>query len=156
MNINGQYNAYPPRLAITCGISLEKAKELFDGYWKLNWSIKEVASNQRIIELGEEMWMQNPINGFWYSLRTKNDIFSTLVQGTASYVFDKWVEFVLEERRQLTAQFHDEIVLCIREGFEKQAEELVRKALDKTNQFLKLNRELDIGVQFGKRYSNIH
>lgn len=151
-----QYNAYPPRLAITCGITLDKAKELFNGYWKLNWAIKEVSSNQKIITMGEEMWMLNPVSGFWYSLRSKNDVFSTLVQGTASFVFDLWVKYILEEREQLTAQFHDEVVLCIRKGFEQQASDLCTRALEKTNNELKLNRQLDIGIQFGDRYSLIH
>lgn len=151
-----QYGAYPPRLAKTCAISLPEAKELFDGYWKLNWAIKEVASQQKVVTVNGEMWLKNPINHFYYSLRKKNDIFSTLIQGTASYVFDKWVQFILEEREQLTAQFHDEIVLLVREGNEKRLEELCFKAIKRLNQELKLNRDLDIGVQVGHRYSQIH
>ena len=102
------------------------------------------------------MWLLNPINGFWYSLRTTKDIFSTLVQGTASYVFDLWVEEILKQREQITAQFHDEVVLEITEGYEKQCEEIIRNAINIVNEKLPLNRELDVSVQFGKRYSEIH
>lgn len=154
-----QYGAYPPRLALTCGVSLDKAKEVFDGYWKLNWAIKRVAEEQTVKELNEdntEMWLRNPINGFYYSLRTRNDIFSTLVQGTASYCFDIWVQFILEERKQLTAQFHDEVVLEIKEWAKDKCTELINKALDKTNKFLNLNRELGVGIQYGFKYSDIH
>ncbi len=160
LNINGQYGAYPPRLALTCNISLEKAKELFDGYWELNHSIKQASEAQYIKEITfsgqDEMWLRNPINGFFYSLRTKNDIFSTLVQGTASYAFDIWVENILDQREQLTAQFHDEVVLCIAEGAENKCTDMIRSALNKTNEKLKLNRELDVGIQYGLRYSDIH
>lgn len=152
-----QYGAYPPRLQITCSISLDKAKELFEGYWKLNWSIKEVANAQKVktIEDGS-MWLWNPISKFWYSLRKDNDRFSTLIQGTASYVFDLWVRRVLRDRRQITAQFHDEIVLCVKKGYREQITEYLNQTISETNQILKLNRELGIGIQFGDRYSEIH
>lgn len=102
------------------------------------------------------MWLFNPVSKFWYSLRFHKDIFSTLVQGTASYVFDLWVFNIIDERPQLTGQFHDEICLEIKEGSEEQCRELLTKAIDKTNEFLKLNRVLDISIDFGTRYSDIH
>lgn len=151
-----QYGAYPPKLSKTCGITIERAQQLFDGYWKLNWAIKEVASRQKIITVDGEMWLLNPISGFYYSLRKKNDIFSTLIQGTASYVFDLWVENILKVRPQLTAQFHDEVVLLVREENVTRLSDLCHEALRETNEHLKLNRELGIGVQVGDRYSQIH
>ena len=122
----------------------------------MNWAVKKTASVQIVKTIREQMWLKNPINGFYYSLRQMKDVFSTLVQGTASYVFDLWVKFILEKRKQLTAQFHDEIVLCIKQGFEKQCEELVRSAIVKLNETVKLNRELGIDVQFGLTYGDIH
>jgi hypothetical protein len=152
-----QYGAYPPRLIITCGITPDKAKELFEGYWKLNWSIKEVAKQQRVKTLEDgSMWLWNPVSCFWYSLRKDNDRFSTLIQGTASYVFDLWVNKVLQGRQQLTAQFHDEIVLCVKKGYRESIEKYLNDSIAWTNQQLKLNRELGIGIQFGERYSSIH
>lgn len=151
-----QYGAFPKRLAITCQVSIEEAKEIYDAYWKLNDAIKTVSKKQKVVYVGDEMWLQNPINKFYYSLRERKDIFSTLVQGSASYVFDVWVGHVLKERKQLTAQFHDEIVLCVKEGFQDKATELLTRAIDKTNNELKLNRDLGIGIQFGYRYSEIH
>ena len=102
------------------------------------------------------MWLLNPINGFWYSLRTQKDVFSTLVQGTASYVFDLWVEEILKQREQITAQFHDEVVLEINKGEEKECTKIIRTAIDIVNKKLPLNRELDVSIQFGERYSEIH
>lgn len=153
---NGQYGAYPPRLVITCGISLDEAKEVFDKYWEMNWAIKKVASNQKVKIVDEEMWLWNPISGFYYSLRKENDRFSTLIQGTASYVFDLWVRKILEFREQLTAQFHDEVVLCVRTGFRESITEFLEQTIEDTNKELKLNRRLDIGIQYGSRYAEIH
>jgi hypothetical protein len=84
------------------------------------------------------------------------DRFSTLVQGTASYVFDMWVKNILDVRPQLTGQFHDEIVLCIKEGSEEKCKELIVNSINKLNSEIKLNRELGIDIQFDKSYGRIH
>lgn len=151
-----QYGAGPPRLALTANISLKKAEEVHATYWRKNWAIKVVAEEQEVKTIRGKMWLKNPINGFYYSLRSKKDIFSTLVQGSASYVFDLWVQEFRKKRSQLTAQFHDEVVLCVKQGYRKQCETLLRDAIKAVNDNLKLNRELGIDVQFGARYSDIH
>lgn len=151
-----QYGAGPPRLVITCGISLDEAKKLHKAYWKRNWAIKAVAEEQEVREIDGQMWLQNPVSGFWYSLRTEKDIFSTLVQGTASYCFDTWVAHVLSERPQLTGQFHDEVVLNVKKGNREEINSFLQETIEETNDYLKLNRRLDIGIQYGDRYSEIH
>lgn len=151
-----QYGAGPPRLALTANISIAKAKQVHAVYWQKNWAIKEVASAQKVKTVREQMWLFNPISRFWYSLRYEKDIFSTLVQGSAAYVFDRWVEYFRKERPQLTGQFHDEVILTIKLGHREQAEKLLSDAINKLNEELKLNRELGIGTQFGSRYSHIH
>lgn len=153
-----QYGAGPPRLALTSDISLAEAKKVHAAYWSKNWAIKRVAEDQRVKKINGQMWLQNPINKFWYSLRYEKDIFSTLVQGSASYVFDLWVYTFRLKRPQLTGQFHDEVVLCVKvvDGVREKATSLLRRAIEEVNKQLNLNRELDIDVQFGSRYSEIH
>lgn len=153
-----QYGAGPARLALTADISKKEAEKVYNAYWEKNWAIKEVAKHQRVKTIRKQMWLQNPINGFWYSLRYEKDIFSTLVQGSASYVFDRWLAIFRAIRPQLTAQFHDECVLLIpkRQGVREKCEALLRGSIKTLNEQLKLNRELDIDVQFGARYSDIH
>jgi DNA polymerase I-like protein with 3'-5' exonuclease and polymerase domains len=151
-----QYQCGVSRLALSVGVPEKEAQVIYNAYWKRNWAIKEVAKEQEIKTVKGQMWLKNPINGFWYSLRYEKDIFSTLVQGSASYVFDLWVQTFREKRPQLTGQFHDEVVLCVKKGFREQAEKLLRDAIAAVNNQLKLNRELGIDVQFGARYSDIH
>lgn len=151
-----QYGAGPPRLALTADIPLKMAKMVHKAYWDKNWAIKEAAKAQRVRTVKGQMWLFNPINKFWYSLRFEKDIFSTLVQGSASYVFDAWVSIFRKHRPQLTGQFHDEVVLCVRKGYREQAENLLRSSINQLNERLNLNRELGIDVQFGSRYSDIH
>ena len=151
-----QYLAGVARLALTAGISEAKAKIVHEAYWKKNWAIKEVAKEQRVRTVDGQMWLQNPINKFWYSLRFEKDIFSTLVQGSAAYVFDLWVQTFRKKRPQLTAQFHDEVVIEVKKGFREKATALLQDAIEETNKILNLNRRLDVEVQFGDRYSEIH
>lgn len=155
-NYSCQYGAGPPKIALTAGISLEQAQIVHKAYWEKNWSIKAIAKAQKVKQVDDQKWLFNPISKFWYSLREEKDRFSTLVQGSASYCFDMWVMNIRRKRKQLTAQFHDEVVLCIKKGFEKQAEELLNWAIEETNKQLKLNRVLSIGTQFGMSYSEIH
>lgn len=155
-NYTAQYGAGGPRIAISAGVTEKEGHKLHAAYWKKNWAIKVVAKEQTIVTLYGQMWLLNPINGFYYSLRYEKDIFSTLVQGSASYVFDLWVQNFRARRNQLTAQFHDEVVLCVKLGNRKACEKLLRDAIKLTNEQLQLNRQLDIEVQFGQRYSDIH
>ena len=152
-----QYGAMVPRLMITIGCSEEVAQKVFDAYWGLNWAIKEIQKSQEVKEIEDgTLWLYNPVAGFYFPLKKRKDIFSTLVQGTAAYSFDMWLGFVLNKRPQVTAQFHDEFVLEIKEGYEEHAKALVLEAIQKTNKALNLNVELGVDVQFGKRYSEIH
>ena len=119
-------------------------------------AIKAVAAEQKVKTVDEQMWLFNPISRFWYSLRFEKDIFSTLVQGSAVYVFDTWVSHILADRPQLTGQFHDEIILTVKKGKQEEIKEWLKDCIRQVNDFLKLNVKLDIDVQFGHRYSEIH
>lgn len=150
-----QYGAGPPKLVLTCGITLPEAKELHEAYWERNWAIKEVAKDQKVRTINDQLWLLNPVSKFWYPLRNMKDIFSTLVQGTASYVFDLWV-FEITEVKSLTGQFHDEIIINVRKGYRDQIKSFLQNCIDTVNKKLKLNRLLEIDVQFGNRYGEIH
>ena len=60
------------------------------------------------------------------------------------------------KRPNIIGQFHDESINRIKKGEEKEHEEVLRWAIDKVNEKLKLNIKLDIDVQFGYRYADIH
>lgn len=151
-----QYGAGAARIALTAGISIEQAKVVYEAYWKMNWAIRAVAKEQTVKTVDGQKWLFNPISKFWYSLREEKDRFSTLIQGSASFVFDLWVQNLRSRRPQLTGQFHDEIIICVEKGYREDVTKLLRWAIDLTNSQLNLNRSLDIGIQFGERYSEIH
>jgi len=63
---------------------------------------------------------------------------------------------VRKVRPQLTAQFHDEIIQCVKIGHREEATKLLKDAIDRVNSKLNLNVKLGIETQFGPRYSSIH
>lgn len=151
-----QYGAGVPRLQLTIGCSRETAERIHATYWKRNWSIKQAAADTDTKACDGRMWLYNPISRFWYSLRSEKDRFSTLVQGSAVYCFDTWVKHVRRNGPKICGQFHDEIVIPVHYGNRDRLDRHLRAAVNAVNKELKLNRELDIDVQFGDSYASIH
>lgn len=150
------YGVGKAKLSRSSGMTQQEAQELLESFWKLNWAVKQFAKEQQVKTLNKQMWVRNPVNGFWYSLRYEKDIFSTLNQSTGAYCFDQWVAHYLTKRPNIVGQFHDESINRIPVGEEAEHESVLRWAIEKVNEKLKLNIKLDIDVQFGTTYSSIH
>lgn len=150
------YGAGGATVARSAGISDSEGKDLVEIYWKRNWSVKAVAEAQVVKEVRGQKWLLNPVSKLWYSLRAEKDRFSTLNQGTGVYCFDMWVKNFRSKRPQLTGQMHDEVILCVKKGMRKECTDLLKWAIQEVNKQLKLNRELDVDVQFGDSYADIH
>lgn len=150
------YGVGKAKLARTAGITESEAKKLLDGFWKLNWAVEEFSKSLQVKTVDGQMWVKNPVSGFWYALRYEKDKFSTVNQSTGAYCFDTWVAFYLTKRPNIIGQFHDESVNKLQDGEQESHTEALRWAIDKTNQKLKLNIDLDIDIQYGYRYSEIH
>lgn len=155
-NYAATYGAFPPKIAKTAGVDLAEGTALFDAYWKRNWSLKKIAAGLKTKLVRGQQWLFNPVSRFWYSLRKEKDKFSTLNQGTGVYCFDVWLGFVRSKRPQLTGQFHDEIILCVKKGYRDEVTAFLKECIDDANEFLNLNRKLDIGIDFGNNYAEIH
>lgn len=155
-NYSCVYGAGGTTVARAAGIPKHEGDKLVEAYWKRNWSVEAIAAEQKVKQLKGQKWLYNPLSKLWYSLRHEKDRFSTLNQGTGVWCFDTWVRYVRESGIEITGQFHDEIIFLVEEGHEEIAEKILRDAVVKTNKELSLNRELDIDVQFGYSYSQIH
>lgn len=166
VSYSAQYGAGAKTIAESAGVDEELGEVLHKAYWDLNWSVKAIAEGTTVKEDSSgQKWQLNPINGFWYHLKTDKDRFSTLVQGSGSYVFDMWLYFqnqaCLEKfgkELPLAAQFHDEQVVILKdsESAKKVMKKVAKDAISMLNSKLKLNRDMDIDVQFGHNYSEIH
>jgi DNA polymerase I-like protein with 3'-5' exonuclease and polymerase domains len=53
-------------------------------------------------------------------------------------------------------QFHDEVIVLVKEGEEQTTQRKMEAAIDLLNEELQLNVPLGIDVQFGKTYADIH
>ena len=151
-----QYGAGIKTLSKQLGITMKEAKVISEAYWERNCSVKAIDDSMVTKEVEGSTWQYNPVSKLWYSLRSDKDKFSTLCQGTGTYLFDMWVGFILKEREQLTANFHDEIILEVRINNRDRCIELLQKSIQKVNSLLKLNRVLEVDIQFGNDYSKIH
>jgi DNA polymerase I-like protein with 3'-5' exonuclease and polymerase domains len=156
VNFSGIYGAGPPKIALTTGMSLEEASLLHKIYWERNKSVKQVTNDTVYKEVRGQMWLYNPVSGFWYSLRQPKDRFSTLNQGTGVYCFDTHIRSVREQGIVINLQYHDEIGFSLEKGTEQIVKEKLNLAIQKTNFYLKLNVPLGISIDFCKNYAECH
>lgn len=164
-NYASVYGAGAAKLALTADISLKEAEAAVKGYWELNWAVKAIAEDMTVIKCDRGFsWLLNPLNGHLYSLRSVKDVFSTLAQGTGSYLFDMWVDQILTKqeekwgRKSLTGSFHDEVIIVVKDKPEvvEAMEKVVRDSIDVVSEKFMLRRKLGCDCQFGYRYSEIH
>lgn len=165
VNYSSVYGAGPETIARSGGMSLDEAKTLHKAYWKIHWYVKAIADEQFTFTCDRGYrWLINPVNGFPYSIRADKDIFSTLIQGTGSYFFDIWVDYIIEDMYSrwgdavLTLLMHDELAFPIKDTpkFRKIVEEMVEESIDKVNEQFKIRIPLGADVQFGDSYAEIH
>ena len=156
VNYSATYGVGAAKLARETGMKQKEAKTLLDAFWSRNWSIEKVASRLQTRELFGGMWLKNPVSGFWHSLRSDKDRFSTLNQSTGVYCFDKWVKECRDMGLQTIGQFHDEIIVLTKEGDEDKVENIMQMSIDNVNHEVDLNVQLGTDVQFGNTYADIH
>lgn len=156
VNYTAVYGAGGAAIGRAAGQTRQKGEALKEVYWKRNWSVLAIAAEQVVKKCLGGMWLFNPVSELWYSLRYEKDRFSTLNQGTGVYCFDKWIMEFRKKRGQLTGQMHDEVILTVKKGYREHVVKLLKEAIAAVNGELKLNRELDVDVQFGDSYASIH
>lgn len=156
VNYTAVYGSGAATLARAAGVSKHEGEGLKDAYWKRNWSVLAIAEEQITKKCLGGMWLFNPVSELWYSLRYEKDRFSTLNQGTGVWCFDLYIKNIRDGGPPICGQFHDEFVAVVKKGSREKLKAHCQKAIDKTNEELKLNRELDFSVDFGLSYAEIH
>lgn len=156
VSYSAMYGVGATKLAREIESTKQEAQELLDGFWKLNWAIKSVAGKQKVKIVGGKMWLQNPVSGFWHSLRAEKDAWSTLNQSTGVWCFDNWVSYARLLGVKIAFTFHDELGSPVKIGSEDFTKEVLLDAIKFTNKKLSLNVELGVDIQFGDNYAKIH
>lgn len=157
-NFSCTYGARPKRISLSCNISMSQSEDIFNAYWKKNWSIQKIAQNTIHQTVNGQMWLYNPVSRFWYSLRYEKDKFSTLNQGTGVYCFDTWVRHLRSADIKLCAQYHDEVVFRLLDNQETKDKITadITQAIKKTNEEIQLNVQLGVSIDYGYSYADIH
>ena len=156
-NYSATYGVKPLGLSRRGGFSVSEAEKLLESFWKRNWSLEAIAKGTKTKKTRDgQMWLYNPVSGFWYSLRHDKDKFSTLNQGTGVYCFDTWLGYCTDLGLDAIGQFHDEAIFLVKSGDEPKTSDAVYSAMDKTNEKIDLNVTLSTTPEFGDNYSEIH
>lgn len=155
-NYAATYGARGPTIARSAGVEEHVGDQLFDAYWSRNWALTAIADEQIVKNSRGLKWLWNPVAKIWMFLKADKDRFSTLNQSTGTYCFDRWVWHILKRRPQLTAQFHDEVILELKIGNRDAMTKILKDSIDDVNEELSLSRDLGCDVDFGRDYSEIH
>lgn len=155
-NYASLYGIGAAKLAKELKISQRESQNLIDAYWSVNWSVKEFERSVEIKHVGKQMWAKNPLNGLYYSLRGKKDIFSLINQSSGAYVHKLWINKIYEKGVGITGQFHDEIVLRVKLDRVEEVKQIIIDSLDEVNKILNLHIPIKCEVKVGKVYLEIH
>lgn len=157
-NYAAVYKIGAKSLSKVIGKSIDETQEVLDSYWSRNWAVDRAAEDFKVKHVDGQMWMLNPVNGFYYNLRSEKDKFSLACQGGGTFIFDTWVHFMRSKGVKVILSYHDEIAnYVIDSELEKErVEGILHWAVEQVNKTLKLNRNMEVDVKFGKSYADVH
>jgi DNA polymerase I-like protein with 3'-5' exonuclease and polymerase domains len=150
------YGVGKKKLAKELKISEKEAQQLLDGYWKLNQAVKIFSSQCEVKTVRHQMWVKNPLNGYFYTLRKESDIFSTVNQGAGSYLHILWCAYIRRKGIKIVGNFHDEILTVCKSNDYERVKSLLWESIEAVNKQAKLRVPLKIDVQKGKNYGDVH
>lgn len=155
-NYSSLYGIGATKLSKELKIPYREAKGLIQAYWKKNWSVKHFSSRCKTRHFRGQLWVQNPLNNFWYSLRNEKDIFSTVNQSAGDYIFTLWQHNLMKLGLKLRAGFHDEVVVTCPPKEEQETIDKLYEAIDLVNRQLGLKVPVGIDHKVGTNYGDVH
>lgn len=165
-NYSLQFGAGALTVSRAANVPMKVANRLVEAYRGRNWSIESISKEQKDKRTSYGRYQLNPFNGIWYNLKNDKDKFSTLVQGTGSYVFDLWMlnllrlredkKYGMVGRLDLLGSWHDEYIGELLEVDKEACKQITLDAIMCANENLKLEIPFSVDVQFGDNYSQIH
>lgn len=155
-NFSATYGVGAKKLSKTADITEAEARKLLDIYWQRNWAIRAFANDCKTKQVNGQMWIQNPVSGFFYSLRSEKDRFSTVNSSTAVFVFDVWIKHLRAHGFVIQYQCHDEVLFSIPEGTEDENRGLMSEIMKSVNEELKMNVTVSMSPAYGHSYAAVH
>lgn len=105
----------------------------------------------------DTMYILNPVSNFWISLRYFKDIFSSLNQSTAVFVFDCYLQEVRKKVNTVMLQIHDEYLCYFNNNISKDnILKYLKECISRVNNKIKFPIPMDISADFGVNYAECH
>ena len=150
------YGSAPATLARNTGITEKLARQVHTAYWKINQSVIDFTESLVTKEVNGQLWLLNPVNNYWYFLRALKDKFSLVNQSLGNIVFTTWLKYCRSLGLISNWTMHDEFTInCFPEEIEENKIK-IQKAMDMTNEELKLNVKISCDIQTGLNYAQTH
>lgn len=155
-NYSSMYGIGKDKLAKELKITTKESAKLIDAYWIKNKCVRTFSESCETKTVGGQLWVKNPLNTYYYSLRSEKDIFSTINQGTGDYIFTLWQHNLMNMGVKLYAGFHDEIVTCCKPEDCEVVIVKLKRAMELVNKQLKLKVPVGIDYKIGSTYAEVH
>jgi hypothetical protein len=155
-NYSSMYGIGKDKLAKDLGIAVKESTKLIEAYWIKNKCVRTFSESCETKTVNGQLWVKNPLNNYYYSLRSTKDIFSTVNQGTGDYIFTLWQHNLMSMGVTLYAGFHDEIVTCCKSEDCDIVIDKLKKAMERVNKQLNLQVPVGIDYKIGNSYSEVH
>jgi len=155
-NYSSMYGIGKDKLAKDLGITTKEAGKLIDAYWIKNKCVRTFSESCETKTVNGQLWVKNPLNNYYYSLRSNKDIFSTVNQGTGDYIFTLWQHNLMNMGVKLYGGWHDEIVTCCKPEDCNTVIEKLKKSMELVNKQIGLKVPIGIDYKIGKSYSEVH
>lgn len=155
-NYSSMYGIGKIKLSKDLNITVKEASKLIEAYWIKNRCVKIFTDLCKTKQINKQLWVQNPLNKYWYSLRSEKDIFSTVNQGTGDYIFTLWQHNLIRLGVVLYGGFHDEIITCCKPEECDTVIEKLKLAMEMVNKQLGLKVPIGIDYKIGNSYADVH
>jgi hypothetical protein len=150
------YGAGVAKIAESSSLPQKDAKKLHVGYWDRNWSVKKYAEDQRVKNVNGKSWIWNPITNFYYFLASEKDRFSACNQSAGVRVFDGYVYEMIRRGVKPIFQAHDEVLLRVKNEDVDSTTSALKEAINRVNAQYKFPVEIEIDIQTGMNYAEVH
>lgn len=156
VNYSAMYGIGAAKLSKELKITKQEAQNLLDAFWERNKAIKQFSDDQETKSALGSLWVKNPLNGFFYSLRGERDIFSTVNQGSGAYIHQLICEGLLRQGIKIQGSFHDEWLGNVKKGDEEGIIKIMKDNAKRVKSWLPIDVAVDIDYKFGDSYAKIH
>lgn len=156
VNFSSTYKVGSKTLARNLKSTEKYAQKLLDGFWERNKAILQVEAATERKTVRGQLWIKQPVSGFYLSLREVKDIFSTLNQSTAVFVFDTWVKHIRSLGGKIYYQSHDEHLSIVKDNQKDWYSGVLKEAMRLTNEELQLNVPISYSEDWGRNYLEVH